>query len=425
MLTAGLAAGCTEAVVPEARTPPPRSVAAAFGIVAEGPCPKLSIHAVDDRRFLVFGDTGYDLHAWLPGDAVAAAQSIVELRADGAFVNRRMREGLPTDGRGYVPGDLVLGGSFKRTPWLLRITSEYAPGGTGALFARTSEGYLLRERGWERADGPPVERPEGAARLPELPRETMCGAAGLTFVPIASAPTPAGGLLIGGRCDDDRPANLKKVMLLVAHGLPGAAAWAVKPVPGTEVMDGIVNVVLFARADGDAVLIAYEPFKAPKERRPFAARYDGKAWSEWSLPIDEGLMSVAGTPDGALWLAASRGLYRVDVAGNAEGNAKNAASMSPKNATNVAMNVAVHVTKMDLPPLRYARGNAAELHVHTVRAFGDEVWVEASYRTLVPRPDGKGNEGMWASALYANVPAPRPLYCDAREPADTAVFEVE
>lgn len=389
---------CGAAPLSVATSPPPRAVASSFTVVAEGPCPKLSVYAIDDRRFLAFGETGYDLHAWMPGDALAAAQSIVELRADGAFVPTTMLAGLPRDGRGYVPGDLVLGGSFTRAPWLLRITSEYAPSGTGALFARTSEGYLLRERGWERASGPPVERPAAAARLPELPVTTMCGP-GLVFVPIASAPTPAGGLLVSGRCDDEGPANLKKVTLLVAHGAPGGTAWEVKPVPGTELMDGIVNVALFARSDADAVLVAYEPFKPPPERKSFAARWDGRAWSDWDVPVDEGLMSVAGTPDGALWLAASRAAYRLDPSGKA--------------------------SKVALPPLRYARGEATDLHLHTVRAFGAEVWIEGSYRAYVPREDGKGRRPMWASALFSNVPAPRPVYCDAREPADQAVFEIE
>lgn len=406
-LCAGLAIGCHEAKAPEVGTAPDRLVSSAFSAIAEGPCPRLSVFGIDRRRFLVFGDTGYDLHAWMPGDRLAAAQSIVELRADGAFVSAAMLEGLPRDGRGYVPGDLVLGGSFQRTPWLLRIASEYAPSGTGALFARTSEGYLLRnaggegaprEGGWERATGTPVERPAQATGLPELPRETMCGA-GLVFVPIASAETPAGGLLVGGRCDDDRPANLKKPTLLVAHGRPGASAWDVRPVPGTELLDGIVNVALFARSENEAVLVAYEPFKPPKERKSFAARFDGKAWREWSVAVDEGLMSVTGTPDGALWIAASRGVFRVEASGAA--------------------------TKVALPALRFASGEANEVHLHTVRAFGAEVWIEGSYRTYVPRPDGKGREPMWASALYSNTQIPRPLYCDAREPAASAVFEIE
>lgn len=390
--------GCGAPALPEAAAPPPRTPSSTFSVVAEGPCPRLAVFAIDRRRFLVFGETGYDLRAWMPGDRLAAAQSIVELRADGAFVVPAMLEGLPRDGRGYVPGDLVLGGSFERTPWLLRIGSEYAPSGTGALFARTSEGYLLRERGWERASGPPVERPAGAAKLPELPRGTMCGA-GLVFVPIASAATPSGGLLVGGRCDDDRPANLKKPALLVAHGLPGASSWIVKPVPGTELMDGIVNVALFARSDTDAALVAYEPFKPPAERRAFLARHDGKAWREQTTAIDDGLMSVAGTPDGALWFAAGRGAYRVDAGGA--------------------------VAKVALPKLRFAAGKSDDLHVHTVRAFGGEVWFEAGFRAYVPRGDGKGREPAWAGALFANVPGPRPVYCDAREPAAGAVYEVE
>jgi hypothetical protein len=391
------AAGCHETKALDASAPPARTPSSDFAVVAEGPCPRLSVFAIDDHRFLVFGDTGYDLHAWMPGDRLAAAQSIVELRADGAFINPALLQGVPRDGRGYIPGDLLLGGSFKRAPWLLRVASEYAPSGTGALFSRAAEGYLLGEHGWRASPGAPVERPEGAANLPELPRATMCGA-GLAFVPVASAPTPTGGLLVAGRCSDERPANLKNPKLLVAHGLPGAASWSIQPIPGTGLLDGIVNIALFARSDSDAVLVAYEPFKHPQERKSFAARFDGKTWREQNLPIDEGLMSVTGTPDGALWFAASRAVVRIDASGKA--------------------------SKVPLPALRYATGKP-EIHLHTVRSFGQEVWIEASYRTYVSRPDGKGREPMWASALYANVPGPRPVYCDARQPAAEAIYEVE
>lgn len=389
---------CTEAPPRVADSPPPRSVSGSFSVVAEGPCPKLSVYAVDDRRFLVFGETGYDLHAWMPGDKLAAAQSFVELRADGAFVPAAMARGLPRDGRGYVPGDLVLGGSFSRAPWLLRITSEYGPGGQGALFARHSEGYLLGKDGFERSQGSPVERPAAAAHLPELPVATMCGP-GLTFVPIASASAPDGTLVTGGRCDDDRPANLKSVRIMVAHGAPGASSWEIRSVPGTQLLNGIVNIALAARSGKDVVLVAYEPFLHPQDRKSFVALWDGAEWREKNVPIEEGLMSVAAVEDGSLWLAASRAVYKRSPSGQVE--------------------------KVPLPPPKYAQGDAAQLHLHTVRTFGAEVWIEGSYRVFVPRSDGKGREPMWASALWSNAQAPRSLYCDAREPADQAVFEVE
>lgn len=370
-----------------------------FVVVAEGPCPKLSLQAIGDRRFLVYGDTGYDLQGWLPGDELTAAQSIVELRGGRAYRSPQLLAGLPADGRGYVPGDLVLGGAFERAAWLLRVTSRYNPTGRGALFERAAEGYVMRDRGWARAKGGhPVELPEAAGQLPPLPRETMCERAGLTFVPLASTSSPAGGVLVAGRCADRGPQNLADPTVLVAHGLPGATAWTVKAVPGAAWLDGIINLDLYARSDADVVLVAYEPFQRPRERQRFAARYDGAAWRELPLPVRDGLMSVTGTPDGALWFAGGRALYRVDAAGRA--------------------------APVPLPSLRFARGELADRHIHTVRSFGAEVWVEASYRVLLP--EGSKEAPAWASALFANVrPPARSLYCDARERAPLAVTEVE
>lgn len=393
-----LLAGCGGAPpsAPTAAALVPRS---SFAVFAEGPCPKLSLQAVGDRRLLVYGDTGYDLQAWLPGDELAAAQSIVELRGGRAFRNPVLLAGLPSDERGYVPGDLVIGGAHDRAAWLLRITSRYNPTGRGALFARDAEGYVMRERGWSRAaEGHPVELPAAAGKLPPLPRDAMCANPDLSFVPLASTSTPAGGVMVAGRCADRGPTNLRDPTVLVAHGLPGATAWSVKKMPGADWLDGIINLDVHARSDTDAVLVAYEPFLPPKLRHRFAARYDGSTWSEMSLGIHDGLMSVTGTPDGALWFAGGRALYRVEASGEARAVA--------------------------LPPLRFARGGAADVHVHTVRSFGAEVWVEASYRVMVTA--GGKEEPAWASALFANVEPPaHALYCDARERAPLALYEVE
>lgn len=391
-------AGCGSAAPPIPETAG-FVTASSFVVVAEGPCPKLSIQAIGERRFLVHGDTGYDLQGWLPGDELTAAQSIVELRGGRAYRSPQLLAGLPTDGRGYVPGDVVLGGAFDRAAWLLRITSRYNPTGRGALFERDAEGYVMQGHRWARAKGgQPVELPEAAGKLPPLPRETMCERPGITFVPLASTSSPAGGVLVAGRCADRGPRNLADPTVLVAHGLPNATTWTVKAVPGAAWLDGIINLDLYARTDSDVVLVAYEPFQRPMERQRFMARYDGATWKELPLSIRDGLMSVTGTPDGALWFAGGRALYRVDALGR--------------------------VAPVALPPLRFARGGAEGRHIHTVRSFGAEVWVEASYRVLLP--EGSKEAPAWASALFANVRPPAHLiYCDARERAPLAVTEVE
>lgn len=401
-LVLGLAAcsGAASVGSPSAR-PAPR-LREELAVAAEGPCARLSVQAVGARRFLVYGDTGYDLHAWLPNEAVAAAQSIVELRPGGAARDPRLLAGLPTDGRGYVPGELSLGGE-EGAAWLERVTTRYQAGGKGALFEREADGFRLGAHGWERAGGVVVSRPAAASGLPALPADACAGARAsegpprdLRFVPLAAIATPSGGVVVAGRCADDGPRNLVEPVVRVLHGRAGGRAWSVASAPLAPELDGIVNASLAARSDDDVALTLWEPFDPPRHRRPYLARWDGRAWSRVAVAIEDGLMSAAWAPDGGLYLAAGRALYR-----RAPGGA---------------------IARVPLPPPRFAKGSADDVHVHDVRAWGEELWVESSYRVEL----GEKDQGpAWASVVHTNVALPRVVYCDAREPADRAVWEVE
>lgn len=388
-------AGCSGGA-PAVGAPSREAGPAALVVVAEGPCPKLSVQALGERRLLVFGDTGYDLHAWMPGEPLAAAQSLVELVPGGAARDERLSSGLPTDERGYVAADLSLGGASEASAWLVRTTSRYEPSGRGALFERSSEGALLGPTGWRAAPaGAVVERPARAAALPSaLP--SACGAE-LSFVPLASISTPSGGVVIAGRCADRGPTNLPSPLLRVLHGRADAREYRVEAGPDGTALDGIVNLALAAGSDDDVWLAAWEPFEPPERRRPFVARWDGARWTRERLALREAPMSLARTSDGALWLATGKGLHRRDRAG--------------------------HLEAVAVPMPHFAEGRRDDVYVHTVRAFGDEVWVEASYRVTLDQKAGP----TWASALYRMAPRPPPrvVYCDAREPAERAVTLVE
>ncbi|MBW2454845.1 MAG: hypothetical protein JRI68_10055 [Deltaproteobacteria bacterium] len=398
----GLAAALLGACGGAGKTPGPRppTTVSAFTLFAEGPCPKLSVQASGERRFIVYGDTGYDLHAWLPGEPIAAAQAIAELTGDQVFRNPVLHAGLPQNAGGYIYGGLELGGTGRTAPQLLLITTRYSTGGQGALFQRRYHRYALsRGEGWQgKAADTSGALPVLASDLPALPRTTMCPQPGLTFVPLASTTTEAGGVFVAGRCDDDRAPNYVDTTVLVAHLRPAAKSWQVETIPDADALDGIVNLDLAARSDDRAYLVAYEPFTKRQERQSFFAHYDGSRWREVPLPIDDGLMSVAAGADGTVWLAGGRALYRRDPAGEIE--------------------------PVALPPLRFARGPTDELHIHRVRAFDPgELWVEASYR--VELPAGSESKRGWASALYATRAPRQPLYCDAAEPAEGALYEVE
>jgi hypothetical protein len=362
-------------------------VPAQLFLFAEGPCPKLSIEAAGQRRFLVYGDHGRVLAGWLPGDRVATAETLAELRGGTVYRRASLLEGLPTDARGYVPGELRVGGSAQ-APWLVRTTVRYSLIKRGPLFERTANGYRF-EAGWKPTNEP-VTVPEAARRLPELPVREMCESE-LEFVPLTWTATPKGGLIVAGRCDDEAAPSYTVTTLFVAHGAPGATGWQVRLLPAAETLNGIVNLSVAAVSDDEVYASAYQPYKEPEARRGYLARFDGTRWSEEELPIRDGIMSVASDGQGTLWLAGGRALYRLRDE---------------------------QLERVALPALRFApRGTRT--HVHRVRSIDGELWVEASYQLRAPGERGS----FWASALMSSRRPEQPLYCDAREPADAALYE--
>lgn len=362
-------------------------------VFAEGPCSELSIHALGERRFVTYGDTGYDLEAWLPGDRVAAAQALVEVADGRAFFNPAFSAGIPTDARGYARGALTLGGDTATGAWLLLTTSRYARGGTGALFEREAEGFVFVSDGWKQS-AEAVALPPRARDLPVLP-DDACGE--LVFVPLAWEATASGGVVVGGRCDDERAQNPHDPIMVVMHGAAGARSWRVERLAETDALDGIVNLELAARGDDDVYLVAYEPFRPREARQSFIAHYDGNGWQVLDWPIEGGAMSIALASDGGAHVAASRALYHRHADGRIE--------------------------TLKMPPLAFADVADDALHIHSVRSFDDELWAAASYRVNVPAEGGR-KRSVWGSALYSRAEPPAPYYCDAREPAEAAFYEV-
>lgn len=348
---------------------------------------------------MVFGDTGYDLHDWTVGEKLAAAESIVEIQRGEAFRPTGMFAGLPVNSGGYVPADLRLGGTFEQRPWLVLVDTKYAPRGAGSLFEREARGFVFDEGRWQAHRGEsPVDLPAEASGLPPLP--DLCeGKPGVRFVKLAGATHPKGDVFVAGRCTQEGPIASQGAPIQVAHGAPGAKAWTVARTPESHVLDGIVNVGMWARRGDDVYLVAYEPFKPPESRQPYLARWDGKGWSQIETGLPEGLMSVSGTDDGTLWIAGGRAVYR-----------------RPAGAAAFA--------KVDLPPLRFASdARPSTLRLHTVRALAaDDVWIEGTYRIKVKK--GEEETELRSGVLFRSRPGPVHL-CDAREPAEKAFTRAE
>ncbi len=374
-------------------------VAGDLHVVAEGPCSRLSVQPVGGRTFVVYGDTGYDLHDWSVGERLAAAESVVEIRGGDAFRVDGFMRGLPTNSGGYVPADLRLGGSFERKPWLVAIDTRYAARDAGSLFERESRGYVFEDGSFRpHAGGSPVDLPDEAASLPALP-ELCDPAAGQRFVKLGATTSARGDVFVAGRCAVAGPVATRGAPIVVAYGAARASSWVVGRTPESHVLDGVVNVGLYARRGDDAYLVAYEPFKPAEERQPYLARWDGRAWSQVETGLPEGLMSVSGSDDGTLWIAGGRALYRRRP-GERE------------------------LTKVPLPPLRFAsEPRPPTLRVHTVRVVAaDDVWVEGTYRVRVQEKAAEVE--VRSGVLFRSRPSAA-HYCDAREPAVRAFARVE
>lgn len=374
-------------------------VAGDLHVVAEGPCSRLSVQPVGGRTFVVYGDTGYDLHDWSVGERLAAAESVVEIRGGEAFRVDGFLRGLPTNSGGYVAADLRLGGSLDRKPWLVAVDTRYATRDAGSLFERESSGYVFEGGSFRKHnDGSPVDLPDEAASLPALPEPCDAGA-GQRFVKLAAATSGRGDVFVAGRCAVSGPVATRGAPIVVAFGAARASRWVVGRTPESHVLDGVVNVGLFARRGDDAYLVAYEPFKSAEERQPYLARWDGRAWSQIETGLPEGLMSVSGSDDGTLWIAGGRALYRRRPGETA-------------------------LTKVPLPPLRFATDpHPATLRVHTVRVVAaDDVWVEGTYRVRVREKDA--DVELRSGVLFRSRPSAA-HYCDAREPAAKAFVRVE
>lgn len=400
-LIAGAAALASAAIAcaPPAPPRPPGLTLGQLSVVAEGPCPRLSMTAAGGRRLLVYGETGYDLHDWAAGERLAAAQTLAELTPAGFVRNPELLRGLPRDARGYVPGSLLAGSDGAGAGYLLRVSTRYAPRGTGALFTREHEPYELTDSGWAPATGSsPFDLGPVTRGLPEAPLAEACASPAPHFVPLSTARAGDGSLFVAGRCQDESHIAYEDTTLVVLRAAAGARKWDVARLPRTDRLSGIVNVDLHARSAGEAQLVAYEPYQPVAGRHSYYVRWDGERWRERDLGIDEGLMSVTADSAGRTYLATSGHLYRL------EGEA---------------------VIRVELPPLRWVR-EQPQLHVHDVEVLmDDDLWVEASYRARAPLGEHGEVGELWASALFSTARLPRPLYCDARELAERALSEVE
>ncbi len=382
--------GCTPALGPTS----PKS-SSAFHVVAEGPCQKLAPARFAERTLVLFGETGYSLSDWEANEPWPAAQSIVELREGEFGSSEELLRGLPKDDRGYVPFDLRVGRDANSKPWLRLTDTHYAARGTGALVRRTYRDYQWNETRWVPDEG----AIDLGGKLKGFALDEPCEDAKLTFVPLDHAVGRDGSVFIAGRCQDADIVAYEDTTLVVAVASPKDTAFSYARLPRTSHLSGMVNIDVEVDRKDRAWLVAYEPFSAPEGRHSYFVVWDGARFEEVDLGVDKGLMSVAHTDDGRLFVAASSALLEVD-------------------ASFVARPI-------ELPAPRFATGTP-EVHLHTVTALGGaDVWVQGTYRVTEPRGPSGEPVVRDASVLYSTVEAHGTLYCEAAEPRTRATSVVE
>ena len=366
-----------------------------FRVVAEGPCQKLTPARFAERTLIIFGETGYSLSDWDANEPWPAAQSIVELRGGDFGVSQDVLRGLPKDDRGYVPFDLRIGRDRNRSPWLRLTDTSYAARGTGALVTRTYRDYT-----WDKTQWAPEESAiDLGGRLRGFSLDEPCEDAALKFIPLDHAVGADNSVFIAGRCQDAEIVAYQDTTLVVAVAGPADTTFSYARLPRTSHLTGTVNIDIEVDHKSRAWLVAYEPFSAPEGRHSYFVAWNGERFNEVDLGVDEGLMSVAHTEDGRIFVAASEVLLELDE------------SFNPKP------------TKLPAP--RFVAG-ASGVHLHTVTSLDcRDVWVQGTYRVEAPRGPSGEPLARDAAVLYSTVEARGTLYCDAAEPSARATSVVE
>ena len=396
-----LALGCATSQTAPVDSPAEVASARTLSIVAEGPCSKLSVAHVGERVFILYGTTGYELRDWNEGEQLAAAQSFAELRRGRAFRNLTLLQGLPLDDRGYVDGDLRMGGTFDGNAWLATTDTRYSPRGAGRLFVRDHQLFVWSEDRWsQRRTKSDALTVPSHHEFPRLDPSRFCSDIdeALTFEPLTSSQTAEGFVAVAGRCQNAAPIHHRDPAIIVAHTSRTQRSWTHTRLPRTDYLDANLNVTLFAMGPGEVYASLYEPFKPLDQRLAYLARYDGSTWHREKVPIRTGITSIAGTSDGTLWAAAGRDLWRRERGTWSTVELPALLSAVPERPETL------RITRVAVTP-------------------GDHLWVEAAYRVKLKLDEQDAD--VRASVLFSTWPMTTPLYCDSSLPVEEALVAVE
>lgn len=359
---------------------------------AEGPCPKLEVQAAGDRKFLVYGTYGLDAARFQlsskQSSDVNAAQAFVEIGAAGLVRWPTMWDGLPKAAKGYIRGDLEIGGHYPDTLWLARIETKRGDSAR-LLYARQPSYYSWRTRRWK-PNRKAREMATVGALAPRLPLDELCeGLGDAHFATYAAERQQTGEALVAGRCEDELHRARGGVRL--ASFTPGQASWQLLDAPASPLFDAIINMGLVWTSRRQAYLFAYPPYQLG-DAPAYVARFDGSGWSQVDMPMPGPIVAMTATDEDSLWAVSQwRVLWR-----RRDGQWE-------------------HVL---LPPPLFVSPVPAQLRILDAQAHGETLWIHAAYPIAVAGSERSAARG---HVLYTTDAVRRPVYCDRRRAASDAL----
>jgi hypothetical protein len=379
----------------------------AFAVAIEGACPKLRAHTVGENTVLVVGTYGLDeAGAWTGRQTARAAQAIAIVHgpapkeplagAQTAEIKPTLLEGLPRTDKGWIEGDVEVGGAFPNGVWLERTLRTPAKLNQGALFETTHDGFTWNGNTWRSSAGRDAVTRGPHTTLPTAQlfcSEAAGGDENVALSLLAAERAPDGTTFVAGRCEDElhRPTG---PMLLGRYDVR-SHRWQKMTAPNSVLFEGpdaIVNAGIIAVSADEAWIYAYRPFSEKEAQKPYLIHIDIGASSPLTIdiPFDKSITSLARTPTGSLWaIAGFSELRHWDV------------ETRRWDAAPIAM-----------PPLKFVEPIPSNVRLLDVQATKRDVWVHGAV-PIVKEDGSPGREHV----LYTTAQWAQPLHCDReREP---------
>jgi hypothetical protein len=354
---------------------------------------------------VVFGTYGFDeASAWSGRQTAHAAQAfaIVEPTdrknpggARTAAMKPALLDGLPRTQKGWVEGDLEIGGQLPSGVWLERTMRTPAATNKGALFETAHDGFTWAGSSWRASSGRDGFLRGGHATLATA--ALLCpDTEGAALSLLASERAADGTTFVAGRCEDELHRPVGPIRL--GRYDVRARAWQRIAAPASALFEGndaIVNAGILAVSANEAWIWAYRPFSERERDGAYLVHLDRGDATLVEVPFARAIVSLARVADGSLYA----------ITGFAE--------LRRMNATGSWDDAAVALPQLGFVEPTPAPGDVRLLDVQAVQGT---LWVHGAIPTV--REDGSpGREHL----LYTTAPWAAPLHCDRERAPEIAL----